>query len=316
MHNRVAPPALPGFDAEDPVESAIVRRLAENWPRRAAVKKPEPDLDDLFDHTKLDYPDSLLPFAQHPVYMALAPQQQERLRAWAWIAFNKNVMDIERCVVNPGFELLAVDAFDVGFADSVAVAVNQAMVDEQYHTLMHLNASSSTRRGRGWSLPTKSLPDVLTVRARAQALSECSDERSHAVVALAYMTVAEISISSYLDVIIDGEDIQPVNRATVRLHNRDELCHASIADALAVSVFDTLDSDERRRFVDGAADAMAAFAGNDFGAWRAIMDTEGIAGGHRMIDDVEHSPESGLLVQDFSGIKKLYDALGVDRPLP
>ncbi|OYD68950.1 diiron oxygenase [Rhodococcus sp. OK302] len=316
MRHGVAPPTLPGFDAEDPAESAIVRRLAENWSRRAAVKRSELELEDLFDTTKLDYPDSLLPFAQHPTYLALTPEQQVRLRAWAWIAFNKNVMDIERAVVNPGFELLAVDAFDIGFGDSVEVAVNQAMVDEQYHTLMHLNASSLTRRGRGLSLPTKLLPEVQTVRSRAQALAECPDARSRAVVSLAYMTVAEISISSYLDVIIDGEEIQPVNRATVRLHNRDELCHASIADALAVSVFEALDADARRRFADGAAEAMAAFAGNDFGAWQAIMDAEEISGGNRMIEDIKHSPGSELLVQDFSGIRKLFDTLGVDKHLP
>lgn len=316
MRNAVAPPSLPGFNAEDPVESAIVRRLTESWPDRAAVKRPEPDLEDLFDPTKFDYPNSLLPFSEHPTYLSLSPDQQQRLRAWAWISFNKNVMDIERHVVNPGFELLAVDALDVGFGDSVELAVNQAMVDEQFHTLMHLNASATTRHGRGWPLPAKALPEVLTVRKRARTLDECPDARTRAVVSLAYMTVAEISISSYLDIIVDDSNIQPINRTTVRLHNRDELCHASIADTLAVSAFDVLGADARRRFADATVSAMAAFAGNDFGGWRAIMDVEGIVGGARMIDDAAHSSGAKLLVQNFSGIKKLYNTLGIDRELP
>ncbi len=172
MRPGVSPPSLPEYDASDPVESAIVRRLASNWARRATVKKAEPELDDLFDSSLSDYPEALLPFAEHPIYLALSPEQKQRLQAWAWIAFNKNVMDIEKYVVNPGFDVLAEDRLNVGLGDWAAVAVNQAMVDEQYHTLMHFNASSATRRGRGWGLPAKALPDVLTVRTRAQASTQ------------------------------------------------------------------------------------------------------------------------------------------------
>ncbi|MDP0919565.1 diiron oxygenase, partial [Klebsiella pneumoniae] len=83
-----SPPSLPEFDASDPVESAIVSRLASNWARRATVKKAEPELDDLFDSSLSDYPEALLPFAEHPTYLALSPEQKQRLQAWAWIAFN------------------------------------------------------------------------------------------------------------------------------------------------------------------------------------------------------------------------------------
>ncbi|MHD0302264.1 diiron oxygenase [Rhodococcus erythropolis] len=311
MRPGVSPPSLPEYDASDPVESAIVSRLASNWARRATVKKAEPELDDLFDSSLSDYPEALLPFAEHPTYLALSPEQKQRLQAWAWIAFNKNVMDIEKYVVNPGFDVLAEDRLGVGLGDWAAVAVNQAMVDEQYHTLMHFNASSATRRGRGWALPSKALPDVLTVRTRAQALDAAGDHRKIALTELAFMTVAEVSITAYLDLISDDPGVQSINRATIRLHARDEYCHASIAGELAESVCSTLDDEELRIFAVSACTAMRSFASNDYGAWRSILAMEGIGSGDKMIDNLEHSTGSELLVQDFSGLRTLFDRLGV-----
>lgn len=220
-------------------------------------------------------------------------------------------MDIEKYVVNPGFDVLAEDRLGVGLGDWAAVAVNQAMVDEQYHTLMHFNASSATRRGRGWALPSKALPDVLTVRTRAQALDAAEVPRKIALTELAFMTVAEVSITAYLDLIADDPGVQSINRATIRLHARDEYCHASIAGELAESVCSTLGDEERRTFADSACTAMRSFASNDYGAWRSIFTTEGIGSGDKMLDDLAHSTGSELLVQDFSGLRTLFDRLGM-----
>jgi hypothetical protein len=303
--------SLPAYDPADPVETAVVARLARNWGKRAAVKKPEPDLDALFDLDKQDYPNELLPFADHDRFLGLRDDQQARLRAWAWIAFNKNVMDIEQYVVNPGFDLVARDALDSGLGDTFAVAVQQAMVDEQYHTLMHLNASIVTQRQRGWAMPSNALPDVLALRRQRAAASDAPDARRRAISTFAFMTVAEISISSYLDLISESDVIQPVNRATVRLHNRDEYCHASIADDVAGVVYDTLGSDDRRHFLDGIVDAMNAFGSNDYTTWHTIIDLMDIEGGQAMIDDAEHDTRRSTLVQDFSGIHKLCKNLDV-----
>ncbi|MGB6053336.1 MAG: diiron oxygenase [Rhodococcus sp. (in: high G+C Gram-positive bacteria)] len=305
-------PQLPEHDPNDAVESAVVSRLAGNWGKRATVKKPEPDLDDLFDLAKHDYPEALIPFADHDVYRALPETTQERIRAWGWIAFNKNVMDVEQHVVNPGFALLAADAFDTGMGDVLAVAVTQAMVDEQYHTLMHLNASALTRRQRGWAMPDRTLPVSATVRRQRAAQLGAADESAAALSTLAYTTVAEISITSYLDLIEDDEAIQPVNRATVKLHNRDEHCHASIADEMAAIVFETLSAGDRRHFLDGLAAGMDAFSSNDFGTWAAILRAEGVVDADRMLADTAADDTRRQLVQDYSGIRSLCRRLDVE----
>ncbi|WP_072687373.1 diiron oxygenase [Rhodococcus marinonascens] len=303
--------SLPEHDPTDRVESAVVARLARNWGQRATVKNPEPDLDELFDRDKLDYPNELLPFADHDRFLGLTDDQQNQLRAWAWIAFNKNVMDIEQYVVNPGFDLVAHDALDTGLGETFALAVHQAMVDEQYHTLMHLNASAVTRRQRGWAMPNSALPDVLTLRRQRTVAADAPDPRRRAISIFAFMTVAEVSISSYLDLISENDVIQPVNRATVRLHNRDEYCHASIADDIAGVVYDTLGPGDRRHFLDGLVDAMNAFSSNDYSTWHTIVELLELEGGQAMIDDAEHDTRRSTLVQDFGGIHKLCRNLGV-----
>ncbi|MDJ0392776.1 diiron oxygenase [Rhodococcus sp. G-MC3] len=305
-------PPLPAYDSTDEVESAIVSRLAGNWANRATVKKPEPDLDDLFDHVKHDYPEALIPFAEHETYRALPESTRARIRAWGWISFNKNVMDVEQHVVNPGFSLLAQDAFDTGMGDTLAIAVTQAMVDEQYHTLMHLNASALTRRQRGWAMPDRALPFSAVVRKQRATQLEASNPSDAALSALAYTTVAEISITSYLDLIEDNDMIQPVNRATVKLHNRDEYCHASIADEMAAIVFGSLDASDRRLFLDGLADGMEAFSGTDFSTWSTILRAENVPDFERMLSDVIADGSRKHMVQDYSGIRSLCRKLDVE----
>ncbi|AVP68744.1 diiron oxygenase [Rhodococcus hoagii] len=309
-------PSLPPFDPADPVESAIISSLAGSWPRRAVVKRPEPDLDDLFDAEKADYPESLIPFRDHDVFTRLDEPVRRRILAWAWIAYNKNVMDVEQYVVNPGFRLLSQDAFGTGLGDTLTVATMQAMVDEQYHTLMHLNASALTRRRRGWDLPERRLPYGPTVRRHQQAVDAAETPRESALVSLAFTTVAETSISSYLGLMTDDEDLQPVNRATVVLHRRDEYCHSSIAGELLKIVFERLDGDDRRLLLAGLADGLEAFRSNDFSTWSAVLDHEQVRGAHRIVADAAHDSGRRNLVQDCTAIRRLCDDLGVTEEVP
>lgn len=98
---------LPDHDAADPVETAVIRGLVRSWSRRATVRRTEPELDgptmdDLYDDDCVDYPETLLPFAGHPGWNGLDEDRRSRVRAWGWIAYNKNVVDIEQDVVTPG----------------------------------------------------------------------------------------------------------------------------------------------------------------------------------------------------------------------
>jgi hypothetical protein len=304
-------PALPAHDPGDPVENAVISRLAGNWTRRASVKKAEPDLDDLFEPHRPDYPEHLLPFRDHPTYLALDEPVRRKLLAWAWVAFNKNVMDNEQRVVNPGFTLIASGAFDTGLGEAAVQAVTQAMVDEQYHTLMHLNASAVTRRRRGWHLPETALPLAKKARRHEERLAAADHLWQRHLTTLAFTTVSEMSINAYLDLMAQDDEVQPVNRVTAELHNRDEYCHSSISKEMAKAVHARLDPERRAYFVEAFGDGLAAFGAHDFTTWRRIVRLLDIEGGEAMMRDVENEPGRSLLVQDYSGLHGLCAELGV-----
>jgi hypothetical protein len=308
--------SLPVHDPHDLVENAVINRLAGNWARRASVKQREPDLDDLFEPDRPDYPDALLPFRDHPTYLALDEETRARLRAWGWVSFNKNIMDIEQRVVNPGFGLLAEDAFGTGFDEPMTIAVTQAMVDEQYHTLMHLNASAVTRRRRGWRIPESALPVGHKARQYGIKVSQAADFEQRALTMLAFTTVAEISINAYLNLVADNTEIQPINRMTATLHNRDEYCHASITDQIAKAAYERFTPAQRRAFLAALADGLEAFAANDYTTWHRIVSLAGVPGGELMVRDVESDPGRKRLLQDFSGLYRLCGDLDALNDLP
>lgn len=311
LRARLTPPRLPEHDPYDPAESAVIAALARSWPRRAAVKKPEPDLDAAFDPDRADFPEQLLPFATHPQYRALGEGMRARLRAWAWIAYNKNVIDIEQWVVNPGFGLITSDVFGIAPPDSTVVGVMQAMVDEQYHTLMHQQANAVTRRQRRWALPDRVLPPCRTVREHRAAIAATTDARQEALVRLAFTTVAETSISAYLALLTGDETLQPINRATVAVHRRDELCHASLTADLFTEVFTGLGRTDRDRLLDALGRAVGAFTGSDMQTWAAIVEYEQVPGGGDLIADTAAATAHRPVVQDCSAIRRLCAGLGV-----
>lgn len=306
----------PEHDPHDAVENAVLSRLAGNWHRRATVKQEEPDLDDLFELDRPDFPESLLPFREHPTYLALDDAMKARVLAWGWISFNKNIMDIEQYVVNPGFALVTQDVFDTGIdSEAMTIAVTQAMVDEQYHTLMHLNASAVTRRKRGWRMPESALPLAYKARRQAHRIATAGTDEERALVSLAFTTVAEISVNAHLDLVAENHGIQPVNRMTAVLHQRDEYCHASIADTLAQEAWQHFSAGQRDYFLAALADGMEAFATHDFTTWARILDLLGVEG-EEMLRDVGGASGGKRLLQDFSGLRQLCQELDVLDTLP
>lgn len=293
---------LPAHDTQDPVENAVIRRLADNWHRRATVKRSEPSLDDLFERDRPDYPEGLIPFRAHPTYLQMDDDAKAKLQAWAWIAFNKHIMDTEQYVVNPTFSLLINDTYDTGLDESMATAVTQAMVDEEYHTLMHLNAISVTRRQRGWRMPQSELPMGHKARSHLRRAEEAETRWQRDLSALAFTTVAEITINSFLDLIADNKEIQVINSVTADLHNRDEYCHSPIVEQIAKAVYMRLNPERRRYFLESLAEGLEAFAANDFTTWRRIVDMLQIEGGQEMIKDVEHNPAAKRLLRNCRGL--------------
>ncbi|MFY9920316.1 MAG: diiron oxygenase [Mycobacterium sp.] len=304
-------PGLPSFDPHDTAESAIISRLAGNWHRRATVKRDEPDLDALFDADRPDYPERIVPFRDHPTWQGLPDELRSRLLSWAWIAYNRHTVLAEQRVANPAFALVMEGEFPGLGGQDMEIALAQAMVDEQYHSLMHISASALTRRKRGYDFADGILPESHTARTHQRMREQCAERWQRSLTTLAFATVSEISINAYLDLLANDPDIQVVNSTTARLHNRDEYCHASISDEMAKLVYDVLDADKRRFFLDMLVAGLDAFVATDYATWTAILETENVPGARRMVADVQAEQSSSRLVRDYSGLHSLVSDMNV-----
>jgi hypothetical protein len=308
---RVQRAGLPAFDPTDHAESAIIRRLAGNWHRRATVKRDEPDVDALFDPARPDYPERIVPFRDHPTWQALPEERRSRLLSWAWIAYNRHTVLAEQRVANPAFALVMEGEYPGLGGQDMELALAQAMVDEQYHTLMHINASAVTRRKRRADLPDSALPESHTARTHQRLRDRTTERWQRSLTTLAFATVSEISINAYLDLLADDQDIQVVNSTTAKLHNRDEYCHASISDELAKLAYEVLAPDQRRFFLDMLVAGLDAFVATDYLTWETILRIERVPGWEAMIADVRVDSGSSRLVRDYSGLHCLMADLGV-----
>lgn len=310
-HGFVHIQGLPSFDPQDAAESAVIRRLAGNWHRRATVKRAEPDIDDLFDAERADYPERIIPFRDHPTWHKLPDDLRSRLLSWAWIAYNRHTVLAEQRVANPAFALVMEGEFPGLGGHDMEIALAQAMVDEQYHSLMHITASALTRRKRGHHFADAALPESHTARTHQRLREQCAERWQRSLTTLAFATVSEISINAYLDLLADDPDIQVVNSTTARLHNRDEYCHASISDEMAKLVYDVLDAEKRRFFLDMLVAGLDAFVATDYTTWAAILQVENVPGWQAMIADVQAENSSSRLVRDYSGLHSLMSEMGV-----
>lgn len=298
-------PGFPPFDPTDPVENAVISRLVGNWHRRATVKRQEPQVEGLFDVARPDYPEGIVPFVGHPVWDGLPPERRDQMLSWAWLAYNRHTILAEHRIANPAFAYVIEGEFPSLGGPALETSLAQAMVDEQYHTLMHLNASTVTRQQRKIETPDSILPAPHIVSRHQELRDGCAEEWQRKLVTLAFATVSETSISAYLNLLSDDPDIQEINTTTVRLHNRDEICHASITGELAKTVYDFLGKDQKRFFVDTMITGLEAFVANDYRTWQRILKLHDVADADRMISEIQHDAGRKNLVRDFSGLHSL-----------
>ncbi|MFI1329068.1 diiron oxygenase [Streptomyces sp. NPDC020845] len=299
-----------GSELFSAVDSPVIQRLAVNWARRATVKRDDPGLIDMFDPAAPDYPESIVPFADHPTYRELAPERRQAVLTWAMIALNRNTEYSETHVVNPAFDLILRGEFPGLWGEALEVSLMQALVDERYHILMHRMASDVTRARRGAHYREKELPLPYVSEAHRE-LTEGAEERwQRSLLTLAFAITTELSIGAYLELVATASEIQPMNMALARLHRHDEVCHGSISGELLKTLYPQLTGEQQRFLLESLGVALRAYSANDYRAWEAIMRLAGVRGGAEMLRDCQAAGRTALL-RDYSGLHQVLSDLDV-----
>ncbi|MBB5936534.1 diiron oxygenase [Streptomyces zagrosensis] len=292
------------------VDNPVIQRLAVNWGRRATVKRGDPELLDMFDPALPDYPEGIVPFADHPTYQGLAPEQRAAILTWAMLALNRNTTYSETHVVNPAFDLILRGEFPGLWGEALEVALLQAVVDERYHILMHRMSSDVMRAKRGAHLLERELPLPYVSTRHGELVAQAPERWQRSLLTLAFSTTTELCIGAYLELLAKAADVQPMNVTIARLHRHDEVCHGSISGELLKTLYPQLNTEQQRFLVESLCVALTAYSANDYRAWEAIMRLVGVPGGTQMLRDCQSAGRT-VLLRDYSGLHRVLSELDV-----
>jgi len=288
------------------IDESVLRRIADSWPRRATIRT---DLDRIaepedYDESLPDYPVRLLPFAEHPLFLAATPEQRQKVLTMAWLVYNERVIAAEEYVANPTFAMIMHGVFPGAEGLHLKRAVQQTHVDEVWHTYMHMVAMQRTREVRAVT-GEPAYPHTVTYRRLLEADARVSEKWERDLLKLVWTTVSEISVNAYLELLSRDETVQPLHTLVPRLHARDESAHSSVMVEVAKALYLHLDERQRRAFTDCLPRALHAFVEQDFEVWPGILRAAGIEGADEIVADCRAQTGNGLLVRDFSGVRRI-----------
>jgi hypothetical protein len=292
------------------VDHQLVVRLNQAWAKRATVCAPgKAGASEAFDPTRPDYPESMVPFFHHPKFQALSDELKSTVVTWGWIGYNLRTVTAEEHVVNPALSVIAnqyLGKNDWHFRE----AMQQTLIDEHYHTLMHLRAIERTREERALDQDLDLPPSVTYLRLLALR-EELPEQWQRDLAAITFAVVAEISVNAYLDLLADDQSIQPQNRRVAELHNRDEYAHSKILAEVAKVMYANMQPVQRTFFAQTLSVALSAFVAQDYSMWEAILTQLGVEDAALIIADTRESNKNATIMRDYSGLHRLAQDLGI-----
>lgn len=292
----------------------LLEKMANNWSRRAQVVKAkqkvqrehQPEM--VFDETKDDFRLDLIPFKDHPDFLAAPVELQKKVLSSGWIAYNEKTVDIEAKVVTPVCNHIIyreLPGIDDGVSQEIA---SDTLTDEAYHTLLVISACRMTREKRG--LESLKLPSFNLVKKMEQEQARHSAPWQKMLIQMATAIVSEVFISDYLDLLSTDTTIQPLNRCMVATHRADEMAHSSIFKNLAKCMYSQLNWEQKKFFAQILPQPVTWFANSELDVWQSILKQLQFPKAGQIIADCA-AAEVDLIRIDYSDVTALADELGI-----
>ncbi|RKS08422.1 para-aminobenzoate N-oxygenase AurF [Nocardiopsis sp. Huas11] len=300
---------------EHEVDRSTLRRLIDTWPTRAAVHGDHYRIEHghpEFDPDVPDYPLDLVPFAGHPRFLAAPPEARQMALTHLWIAYNERVIATERDIAEPAFRLITNGTFVGGQTGDVRQAVHQALVDESFHTYMHLLAISQAKNLRGIA-DGGGPPELITRLRLDQAMAEMPERWERDLAVLVWGAVAETCINALLALIARDTSVQPMHSHITTLHLRDESAHGSLVVEVMRTLFHQMTTEQKRALPRILPMALNAFSEQDQSTLEYALTSAGVPGAEVILRDLRGEPASARLVRDYSGARRLVRELGLQE---
>jgi 4-aminobenzoate N-oxygenase len=301
------------IDTDPSVGPTTLRRIAAAWPRRATIRTDMANLanPEEYQPDLLDYPQHLMPFGAHPLFLAAPQEQRRRVNTLAWLAYNARVIAAEEYIANPTFEKLAHGVFPGVERFEVKEVIQQSHVDEVWHTYMHMIAMRRSREARQVTAEPDYVEPVTNRRLYART-AQTTERWESDLLYLLWTVVGEVSINAFLDLLAADRTIQPMHALVARLHARDEAAHGPVLAEVAKEIFPRFNREQRELFIRSIPEAIVAFGAEDYELWPQILRFSGFAHADEVIADTRSQPGTDLILTDFSTVHRLVCELGIE----
>ena len=297
------------------INHRAVEKMAAAWHRRASVRGDAfyaQLSEETWDPTVPDYPLELVPFAHHPCLSAARPEQRQLVLTLAWAVYNQRVITAEDHVANPAFGLVQRRVFPGADSPAFLQAVQQALIDEHWHTHMHDLAMRHTLARRGVDATVR-FPSSVTYQALLARQAAASEAWERDLLTLVWTVVSEISINALLSLLGRDATIQPLHREVTSLHAKDESAHGAVMAEVAKALWVHMTLAQREYFAAALPAAVEAFGVQDLGAWAVIIDRAGLGCARDVLADCAKDGAHRSLVRDYSGVARLVADLGIEE---
>lgn len=295
------------------MKSAKVDRLTKSWADRAAVRSPKWTDGPVpkFDLSMRDFPEGLLPFCEHPSYCSLPMETKFLVETFAWVAWNKRVVDTEELLVAPALHELLSGVMGIDLFGHERAAIRQTIIDEYFHSHMHEVAVGVTLEGRRIPMDAIKRFDKPSgcVRTCREFVANIAEPWKRSIAQLAWVIVGELSIYEFLGLVSQDTTIQPFSRRMLELHERDEGAHAFVIADVIRNRFLDFSRPQRSFLLECLPIAMQAFSETDWQVWRQVLLAAEVEKANAIISDMEkgvkRASDSGQLLRSYSNIERL-----------
>lgn len=288
---------------------AMLEKLTMLWNSRAAVNRAPLSFEHMvFDATRPDFCEALLPFSRHEAWQCATGQQQSECLTYAWIIYNLKTIYIECDIVTPACEDLLKFSPLVGHRRSVMQeAIAEALLDEALHTKMSVSACNYIYDRR--HVPLLNFSQFNLLRWKDEILASCTAEWQRRLTRFGMACASETMITDYLKRMSEDADIQVVCREVTRTHAEDEWSHSSVFSFVAMDIVQGLSLSERVYLQQVIRKTVHMFADNEMGAWAHVFSLVGLAGADDIIADSQGFAE----VQVYTdSVTALLERIGLD----
>ncbi|NEZ58587.1 diiron oxygenase [Leptolyngbyaceae cyanobacterium CCMR0081] len=293
----------------------LLEKMAHNWHLRSQVSQVkkkvayESSSEMAFNPNREDFRLDLLPFKDHPDFLAAPSEIRQKVLSCGWIAYNEKTIDIESKVIAPACNHILYREVPGVDDETSQLIASDTLVDEAYHIQLVVHACNITREHR--QLQHLKLPSFTLVRKMTQEKERYSEPWKKLLVQMATAIVSEVFVSDYLSLLAYDKEIQPLNQLTVYTHLRDEKAHHSIFLELAKCMYANLSLEQQMFFSQILPKPVRWFADAELDVWGAMLQQINFPNARTIIQDTATNADVDLLRIDYSDVIQLAKELGV-----